>query len=178
LIWLRVDRSHVRSLKPALRAIIGILEESECQHQYAMTITYNAALVLAACLSAVAALLHVAIIVGGAPWYRFFGAGERMASAAAAGRWYPALVTLAIAIVLGAWAAYALSGAGAIRELPFLKLALCVIAAIYSLRGLAIVPLFVFAREQATPFLIWSSVICIGYGAVHLLGLMQVWERI
>lgn len=36
-------------------------------------------------LSAIAALLHVGIIIGGPSWYRFFGAGERMARAAAAG---------------------------------------------------------------------------------------------
>ncbi len=36
---------------------------------------YNTALVIAACLSAVAAILQVGIIVGGTTWCRFFGAG-------------------------------------------------------------------------------------------------------
>lgn len=74
-----------------------------------MLTNYNSWLIVAAVLSAVAALLHVAIVVGGAPWYRFFGAGERMASAAETGRAYPAIVTLSIAIVLALWATYALS---------------------------------------------------------------------
>jgi hypothetical protein len=30
-------------------------------------------------LSAIAALLHAAVIAGGPDWYRFFGAGEEMA---------------------------------------------------------------------------------------------------
>lgn len=137
----------------------------------------NTPLLIAACLSAIAALLHVGIVFGGAPWYRFFGAGERMASAAAAGSVYPAIVTLGIATVLALWSAYALSGAGVIQALPWRKLALCIITAIYLLRGLAIVPLLVFAPSQSTPFLVWSSLICILYGAVHLLGLRQAWQH-
>ncbi len=135
----------------------------------------NVLLIIAACLSAVAALLHVGIVLGGAPWYRFFGAGERMASACAAGRAYPAIVTICIAVVLAVWAAYALAGAGVIAPLPWLKAALVAITAVYLLRGFAIVPLLLFARPKATPFLIWSSLICIGYGAVHLAGVMQAW---
>ena len=36
-------------------------------------------------LSVVAALLHIACIFGGPDWYRFLGAGEGMARAAARG---------------------------------------------------------------------------------------------
>ncbi len=138
----------------------------------------NIFLLVAASLSAVAALLHVGIIFGGAPWYRYFGAGEKMASAAAAGRVYPAIVTAAIASVLAAWSAYALSGAGAIQPLPLLKPILVAMTGIYLLRGLAILPLLVFARSKATPFLIWSSLACIGYGVVHIAGLTQVWSQL
>ena len=137
----------------------------------------NIFLLVAASLSAVATLLHVGVIVGGAPWYRYFGAGEKMASAAAAGRRYPTIVTAAIAVVLATWSAYALSGAGAIQPLPLMKPILAAITGIYLLRGLAIVPLMIFARSKATPFLVWSSLICIGFGAVHLVGLSQIWSQ-
>ena len=140
-----------------------------------MATEHNTALVVAAALSAIAALLHVGIVIGGAQWYRFFGAGERMASAAAAGRLYPTIVTLGIAAVLALWSAYALSGAGIIAPLPWLRWALITITGIYLARGLAIVPLLLFARSHSTPFLLWSSLVCIVYGAVHLLGLIQVW---
>jgi hypothetical protein len=143
-----------------------------------MPMQLDAVLIIAAGLSAVAALLHVGIIFGGAPWYRFFGAGERMASAAAAGRAYPTIVTSGIAALLGTWAAYALAGAGVIAPLPWMKAALALITAVYLLRGFAIVPLLLFARPKATPFLIWSSLICIGYGAVHLAGVAQAWDRL
>ena len=141
-----------------------------------MATSYNTWLIVAAGLSIIAALLHVAIIVGGAQWYRFFGAGERMALAAAAGRWYPTIITAGIALVLSVWAAYALSGAGVIQTLPLLKLGLSVITAIYLVRGLAIVPLLVITREKSTPFLLWSSAICCGFGIIHLFGLTQVWS--
>jgi hypothetical protein len=143
-----------------------------------MTTEPNTPLVIAACLSALAALLHIGIVIGGATWYRFFGAGERMASAAAAGRVYPAIVTLGIASVLALWSAYALSGAGIIEPLPWLKPALTAITGIYLVRGLAIVPLLTFARSKSTPFLVWSSLVCTIYGAVHVLGLTQVWPHL
>lgn len=143
-----------------------------------MAITFNGWLVAAAVLSGVAALLHVAIVFGGAPWYRYFGAGERMAAAADAGRAYPTLVTLGIAAVLALWAAYALAGAGLLAGVPLLKWGLAAITAIYLVRGLAIVPVLAFARAQATPFLVWSSIICIGYGVVHLVGMVQVWNQL
>jgi hypothetical protein len=143
-----------------------------------MTTEPNLPLVVAACLSAVAALLHVGIIIGGAPWYRFFSAGERMASAAAAGRFYPTFVTSGIAAVLALWSMYALSGAGVIEPMPMLKAALVSITCVYLLRGLAIVPLLTFARSRSTPFLLWSSLVCIAYGGIHLLGLTQVWSRL
>ena len=65
----------------------------------------NLALVAAAALSATAALLHVGCIVFGAPWYRFFGAGEQMAQMAERGEWRPTLVTSVIVLVLSFFAA-------------------------------------------------------------------------
>ena len=138
---------------------------------------YNTALILGAGLSAIAAALHVAIVIGGPSWYRFFGAGEQFASAAANGHRWPAIITLGIACMLGLWAAYALSGAGVIRPLPFLKLALVLITSLYLLRGLVLVPALLFTRSSVTPFVFWSSAICLGYGAFHLFGLVQIWAR-
>lgn len=143
-----------------------------------MKTRYNSWLIFGATLSGIAALLHVAIIFGGGPWYRFFGAGEEMALASEAGNIYPTVVTAFIAIVLALWAAYALSGAGVFPRLPLLKWGLIVIAAVYLLRGLAIVPLFFFAPEQASSFLVWSSIICIVYGVAHFVGTSQVWGRL
>ncbi len=63
-------------------------------------------------------------------------------------------------------------------QLPLIKIALVGITAVYLLRGLAIVPLLTFAQQHSTPFLIKSSVICLGYGVVHALGTYQVWGQL
>lgn len=126
-----------------------------------MTNYPNPALIVGAALSTLAALMHLCVIVGGAPWYRFFGAGERMARAASAGRAYPVIVTGAIAVVLLSWAAYALSGAGVLGPLPLLKPVLCAITAVYLLRGSIILPIVMLAPHKANLFLLWSSAICL-----------------
>ena len=135
----------------------------------------NRFLIVGASLSALAALLHVACIYFGAPWYRFLGAGEEMARMAESGSWTPGIITAGIAAVLGIWALYALSGAGAILRLPFLRTALCIITGIYLLRGIAVLPVVLLQPHQATAFLWWSSAICLGFGLIHLIGLRQRW---
>jgi hypothetical protein len=133
----------------------------------------NPWLVAGGVLSAAAAVLHIGVILGGPDWYRFFGAGEQMAQMAERGSPVPALVTLAIAAVLAVWAAYAFAGAGLIRRLPLMRVALVTITAIYSLRGVLIVPLLF--NPAATDFDIWSSLIVLGYGIVHLVGTVRAW---
>lgn len=135
----------------------------------------NRFLIVGAVLSALAALLHVACIYFGAPWYRFLGAGEEMARMAESGSWTPGIITAGIAAVLGIWALYALSGAGAILRLPFLRTVLCIITGIYLLRGLAALPMVVLHPQETTLFVWWSSAICFGFGLVHLVGLRQRW---
>lgn len=143
-----------------------------------MQSTVNIPLAAGALLSAVAALLHLGIIAGGPAWYRFFGAGERFARAAAEGRWYPTVVTLGIAAVLFIWSAYALAGAGVVTRLPLLKAALVGITAVYLVRGIAFAPLVLAKGGAITPFVVWSSVICFCYGVVHLVGLVQRWTAL
>lgn len=135
---------------------------------------YNMALLVGAGLSLLAALMHVGVIMVGPSWYRLFGAGERFVRAAQAGRWFPALVTAGIALVLTAWAAYALSAAGVIEPLPLLRPALCAITLVYLLRGL-LGPLALAGTGRSRRFIVVSSAICLAYGLVHLLGLVQVW---
>ena len=134
----------------------------------------NPWLVAGGLLSAAAALLHIAVIVGGPDWYRFFGAGEAMAQMAERGSPVPALITIGIAAVLAVWAAYAFAGAGMIRRLPLMRTALVAISAIYLVRGLMIVP--VLMKPHAPGFDIWSSLIVLVYGAVYAVGTWRAWN--
>ncbi len=128
-------------------------------------------------MSLIAALLHIAIIIGGPDWYRAFGAGEEMAIMAEEGSWYPALVTSGIAFVLFLWALYGFSGAGLIRRLPLLKSGLVIISAIYLMRGLAVIPIYFLMPEIIDSFLIWSSLICLVYGISYAVGTKQIWAE-
>jgi hypothetical protein len=139
--------------------------------------TRSAFLIAGAVLSALAAAMHVGCIIFGAPWYRFFGAGERMAQMAIAGSWFPVIVTAAIATMLATWSLYALSAAGVVPQLPFLRPVLTTITAVYVLRGLAVLPLVALSLVANTPFWWCSSTICLFIGVVHLIGLAQVWSR-
>jgi hypothetical protein len=138
----------------------------------------NPWLVAAGCLSAAAGFLHLGVIAGGPDWYRFFGAGEKMARMAEQGSAFPALVTLAIAALLFTWAAYAFSGAGLIRRLPLLRLGLIVITAIYLIRGLAILPPAFIRPDLLTPFDWWSSAIVLIFGLVHAIGVRRSWAAL
>lgn len=140
-------------------------------------------LVAGGSLTGVAALLHLAIILGGPEWYRFFGAGEKMAQLAAHGSIYPAIVTACIAAILGVWTLYALSGAGVIRRLPFLRLALTLIAAVYLARGILGVPAVMsmedpYANELKAKltFMVVSSAICILLGLCYAVGAALAWK--
>jgi hypothetical protein len=92
-----------------------------------------------------------------------------------------AIVTAGIAAVLGVWALYALSGAGVIRRLPFLRVALVLIAGAYLARGVLGIPAVLlvehaYARELRArmPFMVVSSLVCLGLGVCYAVGALAV----
>lgn len=138
----------------------------------------NSPLVIGAYLSFLAALLHISCIFGGPDWYLFFGAGEQMAQLAAQGDSYPTIVTLIISAILTGWGIYALSGAGVVFKLPFLKTCLVLITSVYILRGVAglIGPFFTtdpVVHQNSMTFWIVSSTICCIYGGFYLVGTIR-----
>jgi hypothetical protein len=135
-------------------------------------------LIIGAALSAIVAVLHIGVIIFGAPWYRFFGAGEQMAVLAEQGSMRPTLITSLIVLILATWSLYALSGAGVIARLPLLRLGLSVITAIYLARGVLGFFLIGNPMGRSPEFWLWSSAICLTLGLVYLVGLIQVWRQI
>ena len=133
-------------------------------------------------LSAAVCVLHIAIIFGGAAWYRFFGAGERMARAVESGSFEPAVETIVLAAIFAVWAVYAFSGAGVLRSLPWRTPILATIAAIYLLRGALLVPtLFGITPLRALStikpndaFTVWSSLGAAAIGIVYAVGTWQL----
>lgn len=135
------------------------------------------------CLSFFAAVMHIAIIFGGAEWYRVFGAGEAMATMAEAGALKPTIITLGIATVLAIWGCYAFSAAGLLPVLPLLKLALVLITAVYLIRGfVGLIAPFITQHPAVTQnsvtFWLISSIICLSFGLVHLFALLKNWQSL
>ena len=138
-------------------------------------------LALAGCLSAAAALAHLACIAIGAPAYRRLGAGEAMARAAEAGRWQPTAITLFIAAVLAAWALYAWAAAGwpaPLPRLPLMKPALVAISAVYLVRGIAFPWLRPHFPDNSNRFWLVSSAICLLIGGLHAWGTAAMWSEL
>jgi hypothetical protein len=134
-------------------------------------------LILAGGFSLSAGLLHIAIIIGGADWYLMFGAGEELAQLAEQGSMIPTSITTLITIILLTWAMYAFSGAGLIRQLPWLKPVLITITLIYLIRGLGLFPMLLFSYELVDWFLIISSIISLIIGFIHLIGLRRLLHK-
>lgn len=130
-------------------------------------------LLLAAAGSFAVALLHAVIIGIGAPAYRYFGAGD-LAPLAEQGSPMPALITSFLVVLFAVWGAYALSGAGVIRRLPLLRVGLILIAAIYTLRGLLLIPeLIQLGRGAlAAPRMAVFSAVSLAIGILHIAGLV------
>jgi hypothetical protein len=134
---------------------------------------------LAGWLSAGVAALHVVIVVLGPPAYRYFGAGEDMARQAEAGSLFPAALTLLVAAVFALFTLYAFAGAGTIRRLPLLRTGLITIGAVYSLRGLLLIPqLAQYVRAPATvmPREVVFSSVALAIGIVYLVGTRRAWS--
>lgn len=129
--------------------------------------------------AAIGAAVHLAIPVGGPSWYEFFGAPQQLVNLARIGAPYALVSCLVIATVLVFFAAYAFSGAGLIRRLPFLRTALVLIATLLILRGLLFVPLAVWLPHTLAgicdcrgvdTFLVVTSVICLALGLGYAVG--------
>ncbi len=142
---------------------------------------HTSLLAVGGALSSAVALLHFVIIFVGAPAYRYFGAGERMARQAERGAIFPAVITLALTLIFALWAAYAFSGAGFIPRLPLLRTALVTIGFVYTLRGLALIPQVWFLVQSGGDILprhLFFSAVFLLIGLAYLLGTQQVWRHL
>lgn len=140
--------------------------------------TLNIWLIAAGMGSLAASALHIACIIGGPAWYRFLGAGERMARMATQDSWVPAAITMAVAAVLAVWAAYAFSGAGLLTRLPLVRTALVLISAVLLLRAAAFLVRSSWRPDLSFGFMLWSSLIVLALGLCFAIGTWQAWPEL
>lgn len=137
---------------------------------------------LAGVAASAGAVLHIAIIFGGPDWYAFFGAPRGLVEMARAGNILAPISCLVIAVFLMVLAAYAFSGAGVIRRLPFLRVGLAAIASVLILRGALFVPLIIWRPGALSgicdcrldAFVFITSALCLAMGVGYALGAMAV----
>jgi putative oxidoreductase len=126
------------------------------------------------------AILHIVIIFIGAEGYRYFGAGEEMATMDESGSYIPAAVTAGIACVFTLFGMYALSASGAMKKLPLLKISIIAITVIYTVRGSGFfIELLGIIYDYDVPLrhAVFSFVSLIT-GLTHLIGLVKAWCRL
>jgi hypothetical protein len=127
------------------------------------------------------AALHLRIVFLGPAGYRYFGAGEHLATMAQNGSALPALVTIALAVCFALFGYCALSGAGVYPRLPLLRWILLGVGIVYTLRGLLI--LVELGRILSLPGtepareLVFSAVALI-IGLLYLVGLLLRWNQL
>ena len=136
-------------------------------------------LLLAGVAAAAGAALHVCIAFCGPGWYAYFGAPPGLVEMARSGNVRAPISCFVIAAFLALLAAYAFSGAGLIRRLPFLRPGLASIAAVLILRGLLFVPLIAWRPDTLAgicncrsidAFIVVTSALCLAMGVGYALG--------
>lgn len=139
----------------------------------------RAPLILAGVLCLTLALLHLEIILMGAPAYLYFGAGQRMADLAEEGSWLPGTLTAMIALLLGIIGAYAFAGSGIIRRLPWLRPILLGTCALFLARGCLVVPQALsLLNDGGTGKEFSFSLVSLVLGLLFAWGLCNRWRRL
>ena len=138
---------------------------------------------LAACAIAnfALALLHIVCLFTGEATARFFTAPPFVMELIRSGSWLIVPVCLAIVAVLGAFGLYAWAAAGRMRRLPALRAGLIAIGAIYTLRGLALIPQML-AMLHFPGHIPWQapvfSAVALALGLAHLAGVGRRWRKL
>lgn len=136
-------------------------------------------LLCAGVLSFLVAIFQAVITLSPA-WSEYFGAPKEITSSL--GLLYFSGFTAAIIFIV--FGLYALSGAGRIRPLPFLRWGLLGIGSVYLIRGLVSFPILLdlmgypIFSEPIPPAGLPSSLASFFIGILYLLGTVSTWKQI
>ncbi len=118
-------------------------------------------------------LVHVAAIFIGPEAFDYLDAAELAEAMRSGDSAMPITLTMLVSAVFALFAAYALSGGGALRKLPRLRSVLLVIAGIFTLRGLGVLwfaYLVLIDSPEAIPREIGFSLLSLALGVLIFLG--------
>ncbi|MCG5264687.1 hypothetical protein [Acinetobacter pittii] len=134
----------------------------------------NVLLYLAALLTFCAALLHFVCVFWGANGFRFLGAGKSIVQMVERGHWYPNFTAISVGLILTVCATYAFFAAKGIQILPFTKIILSLVAAVFLIRGFAFP--WLKSKFVGNSDLFWyvSSAFCLILGALYAAGVYLI----
>jgi len=134
----------------------------------------NHYLIAGGVMSALISTLHVILAIYPA-LYRYIGPGQStVTDIATQGSVIITIASVALALIFAIWAIYAFSGAGLIRPLPLLRIALIAISVIYLLRALFLPSEISMVLNQGYPvrFIVFSTISLVS-GLLYLFGLLR-----
>jgi hypothetical protein len=135
-------------------------------------------LVAGAAASFALVVLHLGIILGGAPAYEYFAAGDTLVELAEQGSLVPTVVTGLVAGMFLLFGLYALAAAG-FFELPARGVLTIAIGCIYVLRGSLIVPEALLVQYmQRPPRTLAFAAVSLAIGLVYLIGIGRRWRHL
>lgn len=134
----------------------------------------NVLLYLAALLTLCAALLHFVCVFWGANGFRFLGAGKSIVQMVERGHWYPNFTAITVGLILTVCATYAFFAAKGIQILPFTKIILSLVAAVFLIRGFAFP--WLKSKFVGNSDLFWyiSSAFCLVLGTLYAAGVYLI----
>jgi hypothetical protein len=141
---------------------------------------YTKQLLMVACILSFAVAIFQAVISFSPSWSEYFGAPEELIANAS----LLIVAGIGASLVFFIFGVFALSGAGLIRQLPFLKLGLLGIGVIYTIRGLVFLPILLKTVENpqlpssVPPTGLESSLVSLFIGIVYLSGTLSGWKSI
>ncbi|MFA3684162.1 hypothetical protein KWD63_11910 [Acinetobacter baumannii] len=134
----------------------------------------NVLLYLAALLTLCAALLHFVCVFWGANGFRFLGAGKSIVQMVERGHWYPNFTAITVGLILTVCSMYAFFAAKGKQVLPFTKIILSLVAAVFLIRGFAFP--WLKSKFVGNSDLFWyvSSAFCLILGALYAAGVYLI----
>lgn len=122
------------------------------------------------------AIGHIVGLIWAKQMFMVTGIGNEMNKLAQAHSFLPYLLTIFVAVVFFIFGLYGLSADGKFRKLPFIKLGIFAIAAIYIFRGVGEL-IFDISQQEAPPITeALFSLIALGIGLLFLIGGLKKWK--
>ncbi|WP_108821034.1 hypothetical protein [Dysgonomonas sp. Marseille-P4361] len=122
------------------------------------------------------AIAHVVGLFWAQEMYDYTGVGENMQRNAEIHPLLPTAMTVFVAIFFLIFGLYGLSAAGIVKKLPFLKLGVFTIAAIYLVRGIVGSVINIGFESSFIWYHLLFSLCALGIGVLYLLGGLQIWK--